>query len=174
MTADILKWPLGAGGSKVLLVEESELDSLVPLLNGEPIRTVPVGFLGLDDDPAKIAAELDAGPENVWLVVPHSDKAMEFHDDLCEALVDRGREYADGVFLPSGVTIEAIVKRLPAGRLAVAAGQLPRIWHFEHTLMTAWVWLQQEDAVARLLMSLAGGSSVFPDFDDRPPHARRP
>ena len=141
-TATEFHWPLGRSGDRVLVVVDADADLIAPIFAGEPEpedhgagQWVPLGIPNLDIEPELLAEELAKGPEDVWVVLPRSDAAVEFYAALGETRVSAGFEPPTPVFLPEPLTLADLVGRLPSGRDAAEMGRPSRLALFVRALI---------------------------------------
>jgi hypothetical protein len=157
-----LSWPLGRSGDRTLVVLDSDIELIAPIFAGEPEpedhcseKWVPVGLPSFDVPPDQVADELAGCPGEIWLAVPRSDTAVDFHVDLAEVMIARESGPPAPVFLPEPLTLEDLVGRLPTGREAAELGPPSRHALFVRALVILWVANAPDEWLAPFILSQA-------------------
>lgn len=119
------EWPIGKRGRSVIVVQgEEDARQLAPILLDERpdpsdpgIAAVVAALPDLSVSTEELALEVrTAGIESVWLVVPASEKARHFCDELGDALLDAGLLHATYAPLPPDWQLTDILRELSPQR----------------------------------------------------------
>lgn len=157
-------WPLDRTGDRVLVCLADDAELLAPVLDGvaEPedngtARIVPLGIRSLEVSSVDLAAELEEGPDDVWLVLEASERAQELWFELFAARASADLRGPAACFLPAPLTLAEVVKALPSGRETTMIGRPTRWRLLNDVLVSLYVASAPDEWLAAHILAQAGG-----------------